>query len=61
MPSSLSYDHKCKGEILGLEKHISQSDMMQFPGILRTGEAVQGTHKKGPSLKISTEIYKSVY
>ena len=32
MPLSLSYDQKCKGEILGLEKHISQSDMMQFPG-----------------------------
>ena len=42
-PLSLSYDLKCKGKFSGLKKSIFQSGMMQFRGILRTGEAVQGT------------------
>ena len=43
VPSSLSYDHKCKWKFWGLKDSIFQSGMMQIRGISRTGEAVQGT------------------
>ena len=41
VPSSLSYDLKCKGKFWGLKNIIFLIELMQFHGTSRTGEAVQ--------------------